>query len=181
MARAEIPRLAEYVYLAPTLGSRALGNPPRVTDLFISGIRPADSAALFSGKETVWGSPVPSRRTAVRWTDYVETVAASSSALGAYVVRRSQYPNLDQLIFERTLLIIPPIPPIELFYEPSIKSIPGIFADKTTGTIMRTGIAQHLVRPTVYHEIVATERGAYDIDLLVLITERKIVNISPIR
>lgn len=181
MARAEIPRLAEYVYLAPTLGSRAAGSPPRITDLFTTAIRPVDAATLFNNAPTIWGPPIPSRRTNVRFTDYVETVAASASALGAYVVRRSQYPSPDDLIFERTLLIIPPIPPIEKFYEPSIKSIRGVLANGQAGTITRTGTSPSIVRPTVYHEIVATERGAYDIDLLVLITERKTVNISPIR
>lgn len=181
MARAEIPRLAEYVYLAPTLGSRALGSPPRVTDLFQKAIRPVDSAAFANSKPTVWGPLVPCRRTAVRFTDYVETVAASASALAAWVVRRSAYPDPDIFIFERQVLVTQPIPPIELFYERSINPIPGQLADGTIVNIPRAGTAPHLVRPTVYHEIVATERGAYDIDLLVLITERKTVNISPLR
>lgn len=181
MARAEIPRLAEYVYLAPTLGSRALGSPPRVTDLFQLGIRPVDSAALFNNKPTVWGSLIPCRRTAVRFTDYVETVAASASALAAWVVRRSSYPDPDIFLFERQVLVTQPIPPIEQFYERSINPIVGQFADGTTGSIPRAGTSPSQARPTAYHEIVATERGAYDIDLLVLITERKTVNISPLR
>lgn len=177
MARAEIPRLADHVYLAPTKGPNAVGT--TVTELFKRGIRPADSQLYFGGKDTVF-KRTPARQTAARWTDYVQSVAATAAPRSAWLVRRSAYPDPDIFTFEITMLIVPPIPPIELFYTPAVTSINVTNIDGTTGTIPRAGTADpRAARPTPYHEIVAWERGAYDIDLMVLITERKEVLISP--
>ena len=114
------------------------------------------------------------RRTAVQFTDYAQTVAASSSPRSAWLVRRSQYPTPELFISQRYHLIIPPILPIEYFYRTSATEITTgrLAGDDKTYTIARAGTQTLVSVPATSYQVVAWEYGAYDIDLMVLITER---------
>lgn len=181
MARAQIPRLAEYFYLVPTIGDNAVTvqadntDARRVAKTFRVGARPADA----SGRATVWGSLVPTRRTALRWTDYVETVAASSDPAAAWLLRRSEYPDPDRFLFESMIVVQQPLPAIESFYDVDTTSITAEFPAGPNLTITRTGTSPRgITKPVTYHQITAHERGAYDIDLLIIIAVRKIIYIN---
>lgn len=173
MARAEIPRLADHVYLAPTLGPNAVSQ--QITGLFTYAMRPDDA----NGRETVF-KRIPTRQTAARWTDFIQTVAASLAPRAAWLARRSQFPDPDIFTYERTLLIIPPIPPIENFYTTAVTQISARFPQGPPAIVPRAGISSgRFVRPTPYHAVVGWERGSYDIDLFVIVTERREVLVSP--